>query len=105
MQELDFENSKKLHPFNQVIDIFGDNSLFAINTNGHTKGHVTYIINSVKGIYIVTGDQVNTYDNVHSGVGPGKYSSDIPLAQEHYNNIMEFLHMFPEANLLLGHDI
>lgn len=103
--ELDFSKSKSLYPFKQVLDVFNDNSVFAINTGGHSKGHVSYLINGVGGPYLITGDQVNIKENISSGVGPGSYSENTSLAQEYFDQIMEFKALYPKTKLYLGHDI
>ncbi|MGL1892858.1 MAG: MBL fold metallo-hydrolase [Spirochaetaceae bacterium] len=105
IKELDFEQGKALYPFSSVLDVFGDGSIYAINTNGHSTGHVSYLINSTNGPYLMTGDQVNFIDNITSGVGPGMYSRDVEKAQEYFDQIMEFKSIYPEVELLFGHYI
>lgn len=104
-KELDFTSSKEIYPFKEVLDIFGDGSIFAIKTNGHTKGHVSYLINSTEGVYLITGDQININKNIETGVGPGVYSHDVKLAQKNFDTVMKFNSQYPEVTLLLSHDV
>lgn len=103
VNELDFSQSKEVYPFDRVIDIFGDSSVFAISTNGHTAGHVCYLINSTKGIYLLTGDQLNIPENIELNVGPGNFSSDVEVANEFFEDLMAFISLYPETNVLMGH--
>jgi N-acyl homoserine lactone hydrolase len=106
LKEIDFINGKDLYPFSNVVDIFGDGTFFAIsNRDGHTSGHVSYILNGVDGIYFFPGDQVNIRENLERSVGPGSFSSDLEGAQKHFHEILEFLGMFPETKIMYGHDI
>lgn len=103
IKELDFSGSKEIYPFKQVIDIFGDSSVFAISTNGHTAGHVCYLINSTKGTYLIAGDQINIPENIELNVGPGTFSSDIELADKFFDDLMIFISQYPETQVLMGH--
>lgn len=104
-KELDFTLSKEIYPFKEVLDVFGDGSIFAIKTNGHSKGHISYLINSSEGIYLITGDQVSINKNIKTGVGPGYFSRNIKSAQSHFDTIMKFKSLYPEVKLLLSHEV
>lgn len=43
-----------------VIDIFGDGSIFAVHTPGHTPGSTAYVVNAVDGVHLITGDAIHT---------------------------------------------
>lgn len=106
LKEIDFIKGKEIYPFSKVVDIFGDGSFYAIsNKDGHTSGHVSYILNGAEGIYFFPGDQLNIRENIERGVGPGSFSSDIEGAQKHFELILKFLEMFPETKIMYGHDI
>ncbi len=104
LYELDFTNSISIYPFNEVLDVYGDNSFFAIKTGGHTGSHIIYLLNSTNGVYLFTGDQVNIKENIIYNIGPGSYSSDKKVAKEAFEDIMEFKKLYPETKLMLGHD-
>lgn len=105
IQEIDFEGARAIGPFEAVVDLFGDNSVFAISTNGHTDGHVSYLLNTNEGPVIVTGDQINIRENMELMVGPGNYSSDKKAAQEFFEQIMEFKRLYPRTTIFIGHDL
>lgn len=106
LRELEYSKSKKFYPFENVTDVFGDSSLYAINTGGgHSHGHTLYLINGKDQKYLVTGDQINIKENIDRGVGPGNFSTDVEVAQKNFDKIMEFIHLYPQVKLLLGHEI
>lgn len=43
-----------------VIDIFGDGSIFALHTPGHTPGSTAYIVNADDGAHFIIGDAIHT---------------------------------------------
>ncbi len=43
-----------------VIDIYGDGSVFAIRTPGHTPGSTAYLVNAIDGVHLMTGDTVHS---------------------------------------------
>jgi glyoxylase-like metal-dependent hydrolase (beta-lactamase superfamily II) len=46
--------------FAGVLDVFGDGSVWALHTPGHSPGSTAYLINSVHGPRLVVGDAVHT---------------------------------------------
>ena len=57
-----------------VIDVFGDGSLFAILTPGHTEGHVSYLARTPSGAVLLTGDASRTRWGWDNDVEPGTYT-------------------------------
>ena len=53
---LDLRTGKALEPFSHVSDIFGDGTLWAISTPGHTRDHLAYLINTSPTPVLVVGD-------------------------------------------------
>ncbi len=52
---LDLDKGVEVLPFKKVIDVFGDRSLFALSTRGHTVDHISYLLNGKKP-YLMIGD-------------------------------------------------
>ena len=46
--------------FDAVLDIFGDASVFAIHTPGHTAGSTAYLVRSTQGPILLVGDTSHT---------------------------------------------
>jgi glyoxylase-like metal-dependent hydrolase (beta-lactamase superfamily II) len=53
---LDMTTGRALSPFSHVLDVFGDGSLWAISTPGHTPDHLAYLINTAPVPRLVVDD-------------------------------------------------
>ena len=73
LQELQFTKDPD-GKFEGVIDVFGDGSLFAILTPGHTAGHVSYLARTPTGPVLLTGDACHTRWGWEHGVEIGRAS-------------------------------
>jgi N-acyl homoserine lactone hydrolase len=105
LYEIDFEEGIDLPPFGKGIDLFGDGSFWAIESSGHSKGHVMYFINGLDERVLVTGDACNDQYQFDTGIGPGYFSSDLEEAQKVLESIIIFKERYPEVNLAFGHDL
>jgi N-acyl homoserine lactone hydrolase len=56
-----------------VIDVFGDNSFFAILTPGHTVGHLSFLARTPAGPILLATDVSHTRWGWNHGVEPGTY--------------------------------
>lgn len=59
-----------------VVDVFGDGSLWAISSPGHTPGTTAYLVRSTMGAQLIVGDVTHTRWGWDNAVGPGSYSID-----------------------------
>ena len=75
LEELQFvpDSSGK---FEGVLDLFGDGSVFAISSPGHTAGSVAYVVRTTKGPVLLTGDTCHTKWGWENGVEPGSFTKD-----------------------------
>ena len=105
LYEIDFDQGIDLPPFGKCVDLFGDGSLWAIESSGHSNGHVMYFINGVDEQVIVTGDACNDQYQFDTGIGPGYFSSDPGKAQKVLESILIFKERYPEVKLVYGHDL
>lgn len=88
-------------PFRGVCDLFGDGSVFAVRTAGHTAGHASVVLNAMDGPILLTFDAVHRKANVDEGVPPsGDYEGALASVQD----IESFLREFPETRVIYGHD-
>ena len=60
-----------------VIDVFGDGSLWAIHSPGHTLGATAYLANTTSGPQLMLGDATHTKWGWENGVEPGTFSVDV----------------------------
>ncbi len=105
LYEIDFTNGIELPPFGKCVDVFGDGSFWAIESGGHSKGHVMYFINGVEQQVLVTGDACNDQYQFDTAIGPGDFSNDHDKAQNVLESIILFKELYPEVVLSFGHDL
>jgi glyoxylase-like metal-dependent hydrolase (beta-lactamase superfamily II) len=105
LYEIDFAEGIDLPPLGKGVDVFGDGSLWAISSSGHSAGHVIFLINGIDEQVLVTGDACNTLYQFDTGIGPGTYSSDLEGGQEVLERIIIFKERYPEVKLVFGHDL
>jgi len=105
LQEIDFSQAKSLPPFGPAVDVFGDNSLWALATPGHTVGHVSYLVNAQSGAELITGDACNLKEELKTGIGPGWFSTDVKQAQASFDEIKAFHKKYPQVKIQCGHEL
>ncbi|MBZ2166112.1 MBL fold metallo-hydrolase [Methanobacterium spitsbergense] len=105
LYEIDFSILNEIPPWGPCADLLGDGSLWAISTPGHTKGHISYLINGLDGPILLTMDASFISDNLRLKIAPCDYTEDITLAQKTLEQICEFLLEYPEVKVLSGHEL
>lgn len=105
-QAIDFNQAGSLAPFERVIDVFGDGSVWAVSTPGHTQGHTSYLLNTTDGIKFIVGDASHfgyAYDNNYP---PAALSEDLrQQAAASLAAIKTFSTQHPDVKLVLGHQL
>jgi len=105
---LDFDaNGFSLKPFEKVLDVFDDGSLFAISTPGHTKDHIAYLINNQPNPQFIVGDAELSRWAVENGI---KINSDYGEKgkKDVYKSsgmIQTFLKLYPKVEVYYSHDM
>jgi N-acyl homoserine lactone hydrolase len=102
LQELQFAKDPD-GKFAGVIDVFGDGSLFAILTPGHTAGHVSYLARTPKGPVLLTGDACHTRWGWEHGVEPGSYTFDRESERKSLLALKALSERHPKMIVKLGH--
>ena len=102
--ELDFSKLDQIHPLGQCADLLGDGSIWAVSTPGHTKGHISYLVNGLEGPLFLTMDACFIQDNLKFKVAPSDYTDDIGMAQRTLDMIITFLEEYPEVKAICGHE-
>ena len=105
LQEIDFAEGIDFPPLGKAIDVFGDGSLWAISSSGHSAGHVIFLINGMDEQVLFTGDACNDHYQFETGIGPGFYSSDLEGGQKVLEQIIAFKEQYPQVRLVFGHDL
>ena len=105
LQTLDFDEPGVLNvtPLGKMIDLFGDGSLWAISTPGHTTGHVSYLVNTTDGWVLLTGDASHTRWGFENNVIPG-WSEDEVLARKSLGRLRKFSRENRGVRVVFGHE-
>jgi N-acyl homoserine lactone hydrolase len=104
LAELDFTNAPVLAPLGRAIDLFGDGSLWAIHTPGHSRGHVSYLVNGTAGAVLLVGDASHTRWGFEHDVAPGKVT-DAVASRESLAQLRAFAAQHPAVRLVFGHEL
>jgi len=102
---VDFSKSVSIRPFSKAIDLFGDNTIFALSTPGHTVDHISYLINIKGGPVLLVGDVSVSRDyllgNIESSVDDEK--NGIKDLRESLDEIKEFKKAYPGVKIYFTH--
>ena len=103
---IDFDQGVSFEGFDRVIDIFGDSSFLAISTKGHTKDHISYLVNGKK-MYLIAGDAELTKEAVSNGlyVNSDYGKKGEKDARESAEKIRAFSRKYPEVEVIYSHDL
>ena len=87
----------------QILDVFGDSSLFAIKAPGHTPGTTVYLANTTKGLQLMIGDVTHTRWGWENGVEPGTFSHNIEDSAASLDFIQRLARQLPNVQVHPGH--
>lgn len=102
----DFDKQgKAIPPFERVIDVFGDQSFWAISTPGHSADHISYLVNSINGKLLITGDAIAYKNQLKYKIQPNPSVYDSKKALESLTKLSNFLELYPDIKVYVGHDM
>lgn len=105
-QAIDFEQGKTLTPFERVVDVFGDGSVWAVSTPGHTQGHTSYLLNTADGVKFIVGDASHFRYAFDNNYPPAALSDELrEQAAMSLAAIKTFASQHPEVKLVFGHQL
>ena len=89
--------------FAGVVDVFGDESVFAIHVPGHTPGSTAFLVRSTEGPKLLVGDASHTRWGWENGVEPGTFSLDQEGSARSLAALRAFAAEHPTLEVHLGH--
>lgn len=89
--------------FDGVVDVFGDGSLWAIWTPGHTPGSTAYLARTTSGPVLFTGDTSHTVWGWEHHVEPGEFTADHPKNIASLDKLEKLAAEHPRMVVHLGH--
>jgi N-acyl homoserine lactone hydrolase len=102
LQELQFSKDPD-GAFEGAVDVFGDRSVFAILTPGHTAGHISLVVRTPDGPVLLTGDVSHTRWGWENGVEPGTFLAERQPSLDSLNKLKALSERHPTMDLRLGH--
>jgi glyoxylase-like metal-dependent hydrolase (beta-lactamase superfamily II) len=105
---LDFDGADDRGPasfsgFARSFDLFGDGSVRAVYTPGHTLGHLSVVVRTARGEVLVAGDAIYLRRNLDDTHLPHR-SEDDHLYSRSLREIRQYVRETPEALVIPGHD-
>lgn len=89
--------------FEGLLDVFGDGSLWAIWTPGHTKGSTAYLARTTAGAVLMTGDTCHTAWGWKNEVEPGGFTEDHAANLDSLQRLRRLVAEHPAISVRLGH--
>jgi glyoxylase-like metal-dependent hydrolase (beta-lactamase superfamily II) len=89
--------------FAGLVDVFGDGSLWAIRTPGHTRGSTAYLARTPRGPVLLTGDTCHTAWGWEHDVEPGAFTSDHRANADSLERLRRLVREHPAIQVRLGH--
>jgi glyoxylase-like metal-dependent hydrolase (beta-lactamase superfamily II) len=103
---LDFEgrDADSFSGFGRSFDLFGDGSVRAVYTPGHTLGHLSVVLRTGRGEVLVAGDAIYTLKTLADTHLPYRME-DEHLFRRSLREIRQYKTETPEALIVPGHDM
>jgi glyoxylase-like metal-dependent hydrolase (beta-lactamase superfamily II) len=102
LQELSFAKDADGR-FSGVLDLFGDQSLFALHVPGHTPGSLAVLARTTDGPVLMTGDTCHTVWGWQHDVEPGSFTGDHAQNAKSLAALRRLAKEHPQMKVLLGH--
>jgi glyoxylase-like metal-dependent hydrolase (beta-lactamase superfamily II) len=103
---LDFDSDRatSYSTFGRTLDIFGDGSVRAVFTPGHTHGHMSVVVRTASREVLIAADAVYTRRTVATGERPARIE-DEHLFSRSLREIQLYMEQNPDSVLIPGHDM
>jgi glyoxylase-like metal-dependent hydrolase (beta-lactamase superfamily II) len=103
---LDFESDRaaSYSTFGRSLDLFGDGSVRAVFTPGHTHGHVSIVLRTATREVLIAADAAYTRHTVATGHRPA-HMEDEHLFTRSLREIQLYSEQNPDSLLIPGHDM
>jgi len=89
--------------FAGVLDVFGDQTVWALWVPGHTPGSLAFLVRTPTGPVLLTGDACHTAWGWEHGVPPGTFSEDLERSSDSLARLERFAARHPGMTVRLGH--
>jgi N-acyl homoserine lactone hydrolase len=100
---IDWRKGIEIPPFKSVIDLWGDGSMIAIHTPGHSPGHFSFLLNTIPNPWLIVGDASHSQFGFDHQIAPG-FSDDPTEALDSLNRLYAFYTAYPQIKTFMGHE-
>jgi N-acyl homoserine lactone hydrolase len=102
---LDFDagDASSFSGFGRSFDLFGDGSIRAVFTPGHTLGHMSVVVRTMGLEVLIAGDAIYLRETLESGHLPHR-TEDEHLFRRSLREIQQYRKETPDALIIPGHD-
>jgi glyoxylase-like metal-dependent hydrolase (beta-lactamase superfamily II) len=105
IEEIDWTRGAPLAPFDAVVDLFGDASVLALSTPGHSRGHTSFLVSTSAGPVLLAGDASHSAWAFEHDVGPVGPSADSErTGQRSLDALRAFVDAHPGVRVVFGHE-
>jgi N-acyl homoserine lactone hydrolase len=105
IETLSSQHAMRLPPFGFAIDLFGDGSFYALPSPGHSRGHMSYLVNAVDGPVLLMGDAAHTEWAFERRIGPtAPTASAERVAQHSLEQLAALARAVPALRIVYGHE-
>jgi N-acyl homoserine lactone hydrolase len=101
--DFDGEEPESFSGFARSFDLFGDGSVRAVYTPGHTLGHMSVVVRTAGGEVLVAGDAIYLRRNLDDNHLPHRTEDD-HLYRRSLREIQQYVQETPDAVVIPGHD-
>lgn len=100
---IDFDVATNIELLGKTIDFFGDGSFYVVLTDGHSEGHLSFLVNTQPYKYFIAGDAYIFESEELVEKGPGIYTVDYEKGHDVIRNIIKFDNEYENVKVLTGH--
>jgi glyoxylase-like metal-dependent hydrolase (beta-lactamase superfamily II) len=90
--------------FGRALDLFGDGSVRLAYTPGHTLGHMSVVLKTKEGEFLVTADAAYTMRTLRESVMPFGAHDEHEFKRS-LNEVQRYTEQTPNAIVSVGHDL
>jgi N-acyl homoserine lactone hydrolase len=90
--------------FGRTLDLFGDGSVRLVFTPGHTLGHMSVILRTREGEFLVAADAAYTMRTLRESVMPYGPHDEHDFRRS-LKEVQHYVEMTPAATVSVGHDL
>ncbi len=102
--DFDGDEVNSFSAFGRTLDLFGDGSVRLAYTPGHTLGHMSVVLRTKEGEFLVTADAAYTMRTLRESVMPFGAHDEHEFRRS-LKEVQRYMEQTPSATVAVGHDL